>query len=349
LIEGIGKSTFTDFLKEFVLGKGLCVTSTPAPLRTDNNKILCGKLLVVFEELPTFTEGEWSAVSGVLKHLISASTAVYTDKWEKSIELNNINNYVINTNVDAIKCSEGRRYYIAECSTKRKGDYKYFEELREKCFNDEAGEAFFSYVCSIDTDGWNAEKAMPVTQSKLDAIADRLHPVYQFMKAKYVLQRRDLKCALTDLYEEYQIWCPSTHKALSKIKFNEKLKEVGMEMYKSDGKFKYKLTDAELQVIAKRWNWVHELDEYEVPEAVPEPEKLVTVPEMFEVEDPQEFLSPEEDANGQLTVKKIKGNRTRHGTKGKPFTPTVTEENNHHEVIDANIEADAEYIMSVTD
>jgi len=57
----------------------------------------------------------------------------YEDKYEKAFECENLNNYVINTNVDAIKHSEGRRYFILDLSNKRQDDHKYFDNLRKKC------------------------------------------------------------------------------------------------------------------------------------------------------------------------------------------------------------------------
>ena len=64
--EGIGKSKFSDFLSDHVLGRHNVCKSDAQPLKTAYNKILQGKLLVVFEELPTFSTSEWAGVSSKL-------------------------------------------------------------------------------------------------------------------------------------------------------------------------------------------------------------------------------------------------------------------------------------------
>jgi hypothetical protein len=67
--QGIGKSTETDFLINYVLGKDICLLSGTEPLTSNFNKCFLGKLFVVFEELPTFGPKEWEAVSSKLKTL----------------------------------------------------------------------------------------------------------------------------------------------------------------------------------------------------------------------------------------------------------------------------------------
>ena len=114
--EGVGKSTLSDFLVEYVLGRKIAMKSGSYPLVSGYNKSLMGKLLVVFEELPTFSKSEWEGVSAQLKEMITGTTYNYNDKYEKMITCHNLNNYIINTNVSAIQHNEGRRYCILDLS-----------------------------------------------------------------------------------------------------------------------------------------------------------------------------------------------------------------------------------------
>lgn len=57
-MEGTGKSTETSFMMKHVLGPDVCLVSSTEPLLTPYNKIYAGKVLVVFEELPTFSESQ---------------------------------------------------------------------------------------------------------------------------------------------------------------------------------------------------------------------------------------------------------------------------------------------------
>jgi hypothetical protein len=262
--EGIGKSTFSDFLMQHLLGHRICVKSKPDVLKSSYNKILCGKLLVVFEELPTFSDKEWEGVSSTIKDYVSGDTAVYGDKYEKSFEAQNINNYIINTNVDALKHSEGRRYYILDLSTKRKGDHAFFGKIKNECFNAEVAEALFAFFNEIDVSKFNAQKDMPVSQGKLNAIAERLSPEYKFLKEKYLFAKKGIICKARDLYDEYVTYCQFySLKALQYTKFTTKLKEVNIEFVKSHGIYKYNMEYSELRAIADKNCWVHELDEFD--------------------------------------------------------------------------------------
>jgi hypothetical protein len=81
--EGIGKSTFPDFIVEFVLGCDLYTKGKADHLKGQHNSQLLGKLFVVFEELQTFSDKEWLSVDSELKDMITSDTMQYCDKYEK--------------------------------------------------------------------------------------------------------------------------------------------------------------------------------------------------------------------------------------------------------------------------
>jgi hypothetical protein len=128
---------------KYVFGEKICLTSTTEPLLTNYNKIYMGKILIIFEELTTFTDGQWNAVSSKLKTFATEKTCVFRDVYEKAIQADNISNFIINTNNDAIKDSDGRRYIILPMSSKHFEDHVYFDDLKNSCFNMIVGEAFF--------------------------------------------------------------------------------------------------------------------------------------------------------------------------------------------------------------
>ncbi len=65
----------------------------------------------------------------------SSIQPLYTDKYEKRFEAQNINNYMIVTNSN-LKGVNGRRYLVCDLSSKHLDDFKYYANLRNKCFND---------------------------------------------------------------------------------------------------------------------------------------------------------------------------------------------------------------------
>jgi hypothetical protein len=91
--------------------------SSAAPLLSRCNKILLGMLFVFFEEFPSTSEREWASISSKLKDPVTGFDAMYEDKNEKSMRAANISNYIINTNDNAIKHSEDRRFFVVDVST----------------------------------------------------------------------------------------------------------------------------------------------------------------------------------------------------------------------------------------
>jgi len=204
--EGIGKSTMTEFIMKHVLGHKLTIQADSNLLLTGYNKSLLSKVLVVFEEMPTFSKGQWDGVSSTLKTMITSDRLIFNEKFEKGMELRNTNNYVINTNSSAIAHDDGRRYFILDLSTSRKGDHVYFSKLRKDCFNDEVGEAFYNYLLTIDTTKFYAQD-FPMTEAKKNAKVERLHSVYQYVKEEKILKNTVLCGRLTVIYDKYVEFC----------------------------------------------------------------------------------------------------------------------------------------------
>ena len=263
-IQGTGKSTLTDFFMKHVIGSKLTLMCGSEPIKTRFNSALLSKLLVVFEELENSGVNEWQTISSNLKRHATSTTINIESKGVDSYETNNINNYIINTNVEAIKDSEGRRYYIVEINSKYREDYKFFNNIRQKCFNDEVGQAFFSYMHEIDLTNFNPE-SFPQSSLKADAVISRLDNVYMFLKSCFVLKNVGIICSVSELHKKYIDFCSDNQifKPQTKINFNQKLKDININYYKSDSTLKFKITHEDLLKIALKGKWINDLDEYE--------------------------------------------------------------------------------------
>lgn len=259
--QGVGKSTLPQFIINHTLPKTLTLETGSEPIVSKFNSILGGKLFVSFEEIETFSTGEWLAVSSRLKRMITSGLISLQAKNVDAYEAENINNYFILSNHDCIKDDDGRRYFTLDISTHRKRDEAYWNNIYNNCFNDEVGEAFYSYLHTIDTTGFNPQ-AFPDTQSKSDGIVKRLDPVYEFLKMSYYYESKPIYKSVGDLHTEYTDYCCSNNKKFSnKIDFNSKLKGIGINHYKSNGKNMYKLSFEELSNLVKKEKWCHELDD----------------------------------------------------------------------------------------
>ena len=276
--QGSGKSTLFDFMRHHVIGDGLFLETGSEPIKSKFNSILAGKLIVFFEELETTSISEWCSVSSRLKRYITSTTMTIEPKGLDSYNVKNYNNYVIASNNDAIKDDDGRRYFIADVSTHRIGDKAYWKNLRQSCFNDEVGHAFFCYLSEIDTSEFNSQHDMPLTQRKKDSYAKRLDSVELFLKS-YVLENRAIHSTVDEFHKEY---CEVSSKHLGKLDFNSRMTELGIQ-YKpqnrkneTTGKMtkvnEYRVSAETLREIAEKGHWIHELDNFEPSEISTEPE-----------------------------------------------------------------------------
>lgn len=260
--QGIGKSTITEFLQEHVIGQDLLLITGSEPLRNHFNLILGGKLLVVFEELENFSASEWASVSSVLKRYVTGTTYLLQGKGQNAFQTNNMNNYIINSNNDAIKDDDGRRYFILDISHKYKNNHQYFGSLRKQCFDDEVGQAFYSYMIEYNISGF-IPQLFPTTESKLNSYAKRLDKVYCFLKEKFILQNQNMNITAKEIYDLYTSYCKTEDiKKDDNKTFHAKLKQVGLEYRKTKGNHYYIYTHEALLAIANENKWIHELDEF---------------------------------------------------------------------------------------
>ena len=260
--QGVGKSTFTDFFVEFVIGKAFYAKGDKDSILTSFNMDLMGKPVVIFEELPVFNKGEWSACDGKLKDMATGDEMNYSDKYEKKIKTANINNYIILTNNKAIKRPDGRRYFMADINTKYKDNFEFFKKLREECFNNEVGEAFYNYLMEIDTSQFLSLQ-MPLTQGKKDAIVDLMSPLEKFLKFHYLLKKKEIKRTIKELYLEYSEFIKTKKEDQhieSPAEFRTEMKNLGFEFKPIGGYNSYRITVDQLEECAKKNNWRHELD-----------------------------------------------------------------------------------------
>jgi hypothetical protein len=261
--QGCGKSTITTFLIKHVIGEELALETGSEPIKSKFNCILAGKVFVVLEELENFSVSEWQVVSTRLKRSITSDIITIEKKGIDSYNAPNLNNYIINTNNDAVKDDDGRRYVIFDVQTHRTKDTAYWEKIHEQ-FTDEIGHAFFCYMLEVDTEDFNSQ-VYPETRNKKDSIAKRLDNAYVFLKEKYIFMDSHLKLSVKSLYKDYEEFCKKKEqRALCKIDFNKKLRDVGIDYRKTSGFLIFDVKLERLLEIANKHKWIHELDEYKM-------------------------------------------------------------------------------------
>ena len=261
-IEGVGKSTLTDFLRNHVMGIPVTLKGKSDHLKGQHNMQLLGKLLVIFEELQIFSDKEWFAIDSELKDLITDSTGSFTDKYEKRVEAPNTNNYIINTNFD-LKGAHGRRMCVLEINTKYLNNFEFFDKLRKECFNDIVGHAFYCYLKEIDTTNFQSH-IIPETETKREIYLHLLPPQEKFLKKYFALRHAGIKMKTSELYKLYansEFWKQGMtphnfHSHLRGLGFTEanKFKKI------KDGYEIYDITYDQLLEFGKKRKWFAKSD-----------------------------------------------------------------------------------------
>lgn len=263
-LQGAGKSTPIEFIRDFVIGRPLAYQGGSGPLKNHFNSELSGRLMVMFEELENFSASEWMSISSVLKRQITSKTIMIERKGKDQVEEINLNNYILLSNNDAIQDDDGRRYFILDINTKYIGNKAYFDKLYRDCCNLEVGKAFYCYLMEIDISKYKAQD-YPLTTSKLDSYTKRLDNVFKFLKDRFILCKVGIpRTSVGDYFAQYQMYCQEEQlKAKTKIDFNKSLESIGISYYASSGKNYYKVSLETLNEIAEKFHWIHALDEYE--------------------------------------------------------------------------------------
>lgn len=267
--QGVGKSTYPQMIISHVLPKDLTIETGSQCLKSNFNSILGGKLFVSFEELETFSTGEWMAVGSKLKRQITSNMITLESKGCNPYDAENINNYCLLSNHDI--SDDGRRFFCLDISTHKQGDLSeanklYWKNIYDNCFTDSVGYALYCYFREVDTTDFNPQD-FPETKSKMASIAKRLNNVCKFIKYQFVLNKASIDHTVDELLEEYTCYCMSLNiRPLGKIGMNEKLKEIGINyvVKKINKKLynKYIVSNKELLQIATKNKWIHELDEF---------------------------------------------------------------------------------------
>ena len=180
-----------------------------------------------------------------------------------------MNNFIINTNCESIKDSDGRRIAILEISHNRLGDHAYFHDLRQSCFNNTVGEAFYSYLLTkVDVTGFYGQKEFPETDKKKTAIANLLPIVHEYLKFEFFLKHLPVsKIATGSFYNNFTIYCTSIgiNKPIGRNDFYDKLVEIGIgRSTKNNGIYYYNVSVEKLQELSVKYKWICAYDDEDV-------------------------------------------------------------------------------------
>lgn len=182
--QGIGKSTYTDFLKTHMFRYGEARDLKSSVLLSGFNGELFGLRLGIFEELPSASKNEWEKLDSNLKDMITNNFISIRALYKQPMNVENLCNYIVNTNTNPLAHANGRRYCIPDISEKRRGDYKYFGKIRELCFDDEFADFYRNWVIINYFDEKFNPQNIPITDKKQDSfyrVIKKQNPAIYYM------------------------------------------------------------------------------------------------------------------------------------------------------------------------
>jgi len=104
-------------------------------------------------------------------------------KYANKYRVNNFSFLFINSNHENALLLEkdDRRWACFEVSEAKKGDFKYWRELRKKCFNQETADLFFSWLCKTHEFDEVDISELPETEARTRIKERSLGPIDRFL------------------------------------------------------------------------------------------------------------------------------------------------------------------------
>lgn len=265
---GLGKSTLPTFLRDVIGSGNVHKTSTNSCLTGRFNGELQGKLLLILEELKCASPSEWKQMNSSLNAMATEGTLAIECKNKDCINVVNNLSIIITANDSPIRVDKSdRRYVMMDISTHRRGDDAYFIYLYSFLQDETIQNAFYHDCLSLlqqdEYKNFNEEAELRKLESniKKETVLKNLHPLFTYVKNKYVMKRKPFDIFLKTLTDDVNSSC-GTH--LLSIEVSRLLKEIGITGKASTGnKHRYKLTSDEIIEIFNKNKFIHEDEEFE--------------------------------------------------------------------------------------
>jgi hypothetical protein len=169
----------------------------------------------------------------------------------------------MNTYLESLKDSGGRGVAILPISRIRQNDYDYWSKLINECFNLEVGEAFYSYIMSIDTSNLHTQRDFPETEGNDLARSILFTSPKKFLKNLIITKSDYGFIKPKDLYKIYERYCDKCKLPTELFqKFNKIIHELAINAVKRDNQCTnyYNLSLPVLQAIADKEKWIGKYD-----------------------------------------------------------------------------------------
>ena len=214
--QGTGKGWLCNFLRYIINSSNIAECCGVERIAQKHNTYVQNKRLVIINEMAS-TKEEFRNNFEKLKVFISELHLQIEPKGINSYTIDNIGNYILCSNhIDSILLEESdRRFAVFEVSKKYMQNKTYFENLTQKCYTQQTGDAFYSYLLNFEEVDINTIPNTKARQEILNLSKPNVLKFLDFLKEEPLThfdpetnELENIKeIKANELYEKYKTWC----------------------------------------------------------------------------------------------------------------------------------------------
>lgn len=265
--QGDGKSTHINFLtKHCLLHPDGYVFPSNRCYTTDFNGELAGKRFVFVEELGGDKFSNRKITENVKRYTTNDFISFKTEGL-KPVSLRNFLNQYFLTNYTIgghKEQGQGRRLFCFDVSDIYLNHPTFWDELRDRCFNDEVGQAYTAFLLERDVSQWKP-RLYPESDTKTGSQVISFHPLVSYIREQYWMKKKGFKYSRRDFWMLFKTYCDDKDivKYVSddcyrqSTYFNFKLDKLGFnkDLKKSNGNLFLNYSWEEIDAIGKKHQW----------------------------------------------------------------------------------------------
>lgn len=264
--QGIGKDIILDFISWFVMGKwNVCRLTGIEEATGKFNSQLQGKSLCVVNEMAS-TKEEFRSNFDKIKPNITNVDIGINSKGINRYEIENISSWIFMSNHEDVMYMEkgDRRYTCLRASLKYKNNLAHFKSIIAKCFNQECGDHFYTYLMNLKDEDIMEPQLLGTTAFKEELKEMSMSPPERFCSEMMelrndILQRRNdsktngedsdddaddwltySKISATDFFNHFKKWCDfNKEKCTTQTKFGRTIAKLGLTKSRTKGGVMY--------------------------------------------------------------------------------------------------------------
>jgi hypothetical protein len=180
-LQGCGKNTLVENLLKAIMGKKYIFdTADVDKICGRFNDVVQGKLMGILNEV---SGKDTMGVVDKIKDSITREDVLIEQKGIDSVSIKDYCNFCYTTNnINPVRIDkDDRRFMVVECSSKHKGDVKYFELLRADIGDKKIIKTFYNFLMQRDITRFNCERDRVITEAAQD-----MHVLNQCTVEKFI-------------------------------------------------------------------------------------------------------------------------------------------------------------------